>query len=73
MSRAASPGGTDAAAAAEEAGDGAGGARVVAAIEAALALAPRDPLEGMLITQMAGCHAAATRRPRRPTCASRPG
>ena len=43
------------------AGEDAGETRVVAAIEAALALAPRDPLEGMLVVQMAAVHAAAMR------------
>ena len=50
---------------AAEEGDEAGEARVVAAIEAAMALAPRDPLEGMLVTQMAAVHAAAMRCLRR--------
>lgn len=39
----------------------AGEARVAAALEAAMALAPRDPLEGMLVAQMAAVHAAAMR------------
>jgi hypothetical protein len=43
----------------------AGEARVVAAIEAAMALAPRDPLEAMLVAQMAAVHAAAMRALRR--------
>jgi len=46
-------------------GDEAGEARVVAAIEAAMALAPRDPLEAMLAAQMAAVHAAAMRALRR--------
>ena len=46
----------------ETGADGAAGeARVLAAIEAAIALAPRDPLEGMLIAQMAAVNAAAMR------------
>ncbi|MDH3231052.1 MAG: hypothetical protein OEN55_14785 [Alphaproteobacteria bacterium] len=61
LTDAASPGGADGAAAAEEAGDEAGAARVVAALEAAMALAPRDPLEGMLVAQMTAVHAAAMR------------
>ena len=48
-----------------EEGDEAGEARVVAAIEAAMALAPRDPLEAMLAAQMAAVHAAAMRALRR--------
>jgi hypothetical protein len=38
-----------------------GESAVVAALEAAIALAPRDPLEGMLVAQMAAVHAAAMR------------
>ena len=45
--------------------DEAGESRVLAAIEAALALAPRDPLETMLVAQMAAVHAAAMRALRR--------
>ena len=52
----------DAAGPGPEGGDGkAGEARVVAAIEAAMALAPRDPLEAMLIAQMTAVNAAAMR------------
>jgi len=36
-------------------------ARVFAAVESAMALAPRDPLEGMLVAQMAAVNAAAMR------------
>ncbi|MDH3228638.1 MAG: hypothetical protein OEN55_02485 [Alphaproteobacteria bacterium] len=46
-------------------GEEAGEARVVAAIEAAMALSPRDPLEAMLVSQMAAVHAATMRCLRR--------
>ncbi len=73
LTDAASPGGADGAAAAEAAGDEAGAARVVAAIEAAIGLAPRDPLEAMLVAQMAAGHAAAMRcLGRAAECADRP-
>ena len=69
LADAASPGGAAGAAADGEAGE----ARVVAAIEAAIGLAPGDPLEAMLITQMAACHAAAMRcLGRAADCADRP-
>ena len=42
-------------------GDTDGASPVLAAFEAAMALAPRDPLEGMLVAQMAAVHAAAMR------------
>ncbi len=38
-----------------------GGSPVLAALEAAMALAPCDPLEGMLVAQMTAVHAAAMR------------
>ncbi len=50
---------------AQAADGGAAGAHrdspVLAALEAAMALAPRDPLEGMLVAQMTAVHAAALR------------
>ena len=50
-----------------------GEARVIAALEAAMALAPRDPLEGMLVAQMAAVNAAAMRCLRRAAeCAEYP-
>lgn len=61
LAGAAAPGGAEGAAAAEADGDEAGAARIVGALEAAIALAPRDPLEGMLVAQMAAVHAAAMR------------
>ncbi|MDH3230239.1 MAG: hypothetical protein OEN55_10645 [Alphaproteobacteria bacterium] len=73
LTDAACPGGADGAAAAEAAGDEAGAARVVAAIEAAMGLAPCDPLEAMLVAQMAAGHAAAMRcLGRAAECADRP-
>lgn len=50
---------------AEIVGAAAGEAHAQAAVEAAMALAPRDPLEGMLVAQMAAVHAAAMRALRR--------
>ena len=60
LAGAASPGGAEAEAAADPAGES-GESPVVAALEAAIALAPRDPLEGMLAAQMTAVHAAAMR------------
>jgi len=56
LADAACPGG-----AADGDGDTDGASPVLAAFEAAMALAPRDPLEGMLVAQMAAVHAAAMR------------
>ncbi len=61
LAGAAAPGGAEGAAAAEADGDEDGASAVLAAIEAAMALAPRDPLEGMLVAQMTAVHAAAMR------------